>query len=157
MLKSTTKIARADVVNEVIRIAFTQKGVKEIRNTNRGKTVRLYQDATDHGGTGWPWCAAFVSWCLRQAAKKLGLETFDFIYSASCDLMLFWARTLGIANRKPRRGDVFLCMASKNDATHTGLVAEVLGGTKFKTVEGNTNNDGSANGDGVYVRERDYE
>lgn len=40
-----------------------------------------------------------------------------------------------------------------NGGKHTFIVVS-LSGTRVNTVEGNTNNDGSANGDGVYTRQR---
>ncbi len=52
----------------------------------------------------------------------------------------------------PQRGDIFLV----RDATghcHTGIVLDGTAGS-FTSVEGNTNNDGSNNGIGVFKRHR---
>ncbi|WP_262148634.1 hypothetical protein [Chryseobacterium foetidum] len=44
---------------------------------------------------------------------------------------------------------------SQNDWIHTAVIVDVIGDT-FITIEGNTNNDGSSNGDGVYKRVRNF-
>ncbi|MEI8082747.1 MAG: permease, partial [Actinomycetes bacterium] len=45
-----------------------QVGVREVGN-NGGTQVRAYQGATDLDPGAWPWCAAFVCWCLREWIK----------------------------------------------------------------------------------------
>jgi hypothetical protein len=54
-----------------------------------------------------------------------------------------------------KKGDVFLIRKSKFDWIHTGIVVEV-GTETFETIEGNTNSDGSSNGNGVYKRVRNF-
>ena len=52
----------------------------------------------------------------------------------------------------PLPGDIAIIDLGKG-AGHVCVILEV-NGDLVKTVEGNTNNNGSANGDGVYIRER---
>lgn len=55
---------------KLIAIAAHEVGVMEIpTNSNTGKRVIEYQRATNLGGTGWPYCAAFVCWCIREWIK----------------------------------------------------------------------------------------
>lgn len=144
-------------IRDVLEVARGEIGVREIGASNTGKRVQQYQASTTIGGSGWPWCAAYVSWCIQTAmptAYRLR-ESYPWIPTASCDLILDWARRKNILSKTPQPGDVFLLLSSKNpnDAIHTGFVNDVSG-SKFTTIEGNTNNDGSANGNGVYALSR---
>lgn len=138
------------IVTSALEIAKGEIGVREIGNTNTGKRVQEYQASTTLDGTGWSWCSAFCCWCVKQAAIKHGQNSKTFwLPSASCDYMLYWARKNNILYNSPQVGDAFLVMATQNDATHIGLVRGV-GNDTFTTVEGNTNNDKSSNGIGVF-------
>lgn len=137
------------IIQKVLAIAAKEVGVREIGNTNTGRRVREYQDADTLGGTGYPWCASFVSWVLKQAKVE------NWLYTASCDFILDWARRNNLISKSPQAGDVFLLLSASNpnDAIHTGFV-ESVEANKFTTLEGNTNTDGSANGNGVYRLKR---
>jgi hypothetical protein len=143
------------IVRDAIGIAVGEIGVREIGSSNRGKRVQEYQATTTLGGSGWPWCAAFVNWCIAHSITVGLLKEYPWIPTASCDFILDWARRNKILDTSPKAGDVFLLLSksSRNDAIHTGFVASVAAG-KFKTVEGNTNDNGSANGNGVYSLSR---
>jgi hypothetical protein len=52
-------------------------------------------------------------------------------------------------------GDIFLLQKTPNDWFHTGLITAVHESV-FETIEGNTNEDGSHNGIGVYKRSRNF-
>jgi hypothetical protein len=48
-------------------IAASQLGTQEdSKHTNAGAAIAKYQHDTNLGGQGWPWCAAFVDWCVHQ-------------------------------------------------------------------------------------------
>lgn len=143
---------REQALAKVIQVAVKEVGVREIGSSNTGRRVEEYQDATPLGGTGWPWCAAFVSWSILSA---LGKGVCDKVWkrSASCDEILSWGRRAGIVSSTPTLGSAGLVMASKNDATHIFLTTKVLANS-IHTVEGNTNAGGSRNGNGVYARVR---
>lgn len=139
---------RKQAINVALNVAAGEIGVKEIGYTNTGKRVREYQAATTLGGTGWSWCAAFIAWIMAAVARSLSLNQF-WSNSPDCDEILTFARRRGIVYETPEVGDVGLVMKSQNDATHIFQV-EAINGDHLTTIEGNTNNDGSANGDGVY-------
>ena len=121
----------------VVSIALREVGVSEHPpGSNSGPRVRQYQAATDLGGTGWPWCAAFVEWCWKAA----GLDTS--ICSPSTQTFADRARALG-ATGSPRPGAAFII-----PGTHTGLLVASAGGNIWHTVEGNS-------GDAVSRRVRD--
>ncbi len=72
--------------------------------------------------------------------------------TASCDYLYNWARSHGKLASVPHRGDIFLVRDSHGHS-HTGIVVDGTAGN-FTSIEGNTNDDGSNNGIGVFRRHR---
>ena len=153
------------VRQKLIEIARREVGVREV-GRNTGKRVREYQAATNLDGTGWPWCAAFVCWCIREwgqdkevlAALKLtpaGFEKWRPKTAAAFGLE-DWAKKRGLqvmfADDIPslRTGDIVTF-----DQSHTGLVADDARGV-IKTIEGNTGASGGREGDGVWDKSRGF-
>lgn len=133
---------------------------REIGGQNRGPWVRLYMDG--HEGEQWAWCAGFACFCLRQACETLGVQ-LPIVPSFSCDSLAASATERGCFLRETsasRRSDVrsgalFLNRRTPSDWTHTGLVVAAERET-FRTIEGNTNDDGSREGYEVCARTRGY-
>jgi peptidoglycan hydrolase-like protein with peptidoglycan-binding domain len=127
---------------------------------NSGAFVRTYMKG--HEGKDWPWCAGFATFCLEKAASALGVS-LPIKTSFSCDELAWSAKAAGILLREPGAADrsrispgsLFVVRKSPNDWSHTGIVVEA-GAEAFRTIEGNTNDAGSANGDGVYQRVRKF-
>jgi hypothetical protein len=150
---------------KLIDIARREVGVKEV-GRNTGKRVREYQAATNLEGTGWPWCAAFVCWCVREwgkdkdvlAALKMTPAQFDKWRprTAAAFGLEDWARKKGLevldADDKPnlRTGDILTF-----DTSHTGFVADDAKGV-IQTIEGNTGASGGRDGDGVWDKSRNF-
>ncbi len=125
-----------------IAAAVSDIGVQEEpRGSNKGPEVTAYLALTGLPG-GSPWCASFVASCGVQV---LGTN-WPLPRTASCDVLLSYARRREILHSKPRPGDVFLVMASPNDAIHTGVVERVNGDGTITSVEGNSNAGGSREG-----------
>jgi hypothetical protein len=142
------------LVREVLDKAVSQLGVEEKpKGSNDGSEVRSYLRATGLG-PGNPWCAAFLAWCVQQVERKNDLD-IAWPKTASCDVILTFARRHEILHTQPEVGDVFLVLASSNDATHTGFVRSVST-SKFRTVEGNSNSTGSREGYGVVSNQRPF-
>lgn len=122
--------------------------VKEATGLNDGRWVEAILRLV--GQTkGAPWCAGFV--CLVLDIAYQGRNPLP--KTASCDVLLEFARKKGWLVEAPEVGDVFLLMRTKTDAVHTGIVTATKEGA-IKTVEGNTNAGGSRDGWGVFARER---
>jgi hypothetical protein len=136
------------MVRLALEAARSQVGVRE-QGENRGPQVDEYLRSVGLG-PGYPWCAAFVYWCIEQAARRLK-QPNPFIRTAYCPTIANWARTGEILEAAPRGGDVFLVYSAR--ARHTGFVSAVEG-RLFRTVEGNTNLEGSPEGIGVFERVR---
>jgi len=137
-------------------VAKSQLGVKEVGTTNTGVEVDQYL-ASVGIEPGHAWCAAFVYWCFDKAARTVGVPN-PLPKTGYCPNIESWAKDRGILVPTPQAGDIFLVRrvpAGERHvrACHTGIVTRVTGG-KVKTVEGNTNDTGSANGIGVFALNR---
>lgn len=142
VVTSTTLITRA------LEIARTQLGVHEATGHNDGEAVESYLRSVGLG-KGYAWCQAFVYWCYNQAAKELGVTN---PLAKTAGVLNHWNTTKGKKVITPQTGDVFIMDFGKG-LGHTGLVKEVRGGMII-TIEGNTNDANSREGDGVYERIR---
>jgi hypothetical protein len=137
----------------------------EIGGQNGGPWVRLYTEG--HEGTDWPWCAAFVTFLMKQAAQTLGVP-MPIPGSVSCDSLAAQAREAGrfVRDADLRNGtatigkmptaSIFLVRRTATDWTHAGLVT-AFDQDLFRTIEGNTNDEGSREGYEVCARLRGYE
>ena len=135
--------------SQVVPVAELFVGwVRETTGKNDGPWVEAIQRTTGNK-KGDPWCASFVNWVLDIAYRDMN----PLPATASCDVLLEFARKNQLLTNTPQPGDVFLVMRTKNDAIHTGIVTEVKADT-VKTIEGNTNRDGAREGNGVWARER---
>jgi len=135
--------------SQVVPVAELFVGwVRETTGKNDGPWVEAIQRTTGNK-KGDPWCASFVNWVLDIAYRDMN----PLPATASCDVLLEYARKNQLLTSAPQPGDVFLVMRTKNDAIHTGIVTEVKADT-VKTIEGNTNREGAREGNGVWARER---
>ena len=153
---------------KLIAIATAEVGVREVpRNSNRGPRVLEYQRATNLSGTGWPWCAAFVCWCIREwgrdpavlDALKLTPDTFAVWRPRTAAAYGFheWAerRDLTIFDENENPGEATLHTGDiiTFDTSHIGLLQDDTAQTIY-TIEGNTDEAGAREGGGVYAKSR---
>jgi len=130
----------------------------EVGGPNRGPWVRLYMDGNE--GEQWAWCAGFATFVLKQASALMGV-TPPIAGSFGCDQLAAQAKAKNIflderrAPNEVRPGSLFLVRKSPTDWTHTGIVAEVHP-EFFRTIEGNTNDDGVREGYEVCTLTRSY-
>ncbi len=124
-----------------------------------------------YGGSDYPWCASFVSWCLYQSHctdqgtyKSLGRYhsgDYDYIWKEiSCSMWVKQLKGAGYfkysayegGSYTPKSGDLVYFQNSKGVA-HIGVCLYTLGG-RIYTVEGNTSDSSGleANGGGVYFK-----
>jgi hypothetical protein len=124
-------------------------GVREATGHNDGKDVELFLK-TVHSQKGSAWCAAFVCYVLHScevenpmSAWSPALFTRNVIYKRG-----------GLNNKTPCSGDVFgLYFTNLKRVAHVGFVDKWTNQFVI-TVEGNTNEAGSREGDGVYRKRR---
>lgn len=158
-----TNAAASPLLAATLRFAAGEVGVMEDPlGSNRGPRVDQYlRSAGIDPTTGsYPWCAAFVYFCFQQAANQLGIKNPVI----RTDGMLDHWNKVGLANIKrldsqtciampslALPGMVFVIIHPSSTAGHTGLVEKVEGNF-LTTIEGNTNDNGSREGIGVFRR-----
>lgn len=126
---------------------------REIGGNNRGPWVRLFADG--HDGPDYRWCGYFT----RHVARQAGHPWAERI-SSNCDITVGNAAKDGrlyASGSRPVTGDLFVRYrgGDARDYYHQGVVTHAYTST-FETTEGNSNDDGSANGDRVVALFRPY-
>lgn len=142
---------------KLAEIAIRQVGKLEQGGNNLGYDVVKYQGATNLDPGPWPWCAAFVCWCIREWTLN---RTIDWRRPVTAAAFGFekWARDNGLillpeqAACEP--GDVVIY-----DMSHCGIIVAAAdqGSKLIEAVEGNTGVTGARDsnlGDGVYRKRR---
>lgn len=121
-------------VESVIKIAKQELGCTESPpNSNRTKYGAAY------GLDGYPWCVMFLWWCFHEAKENMAF--FGGAQTASCGQLLRWYKGMGLTVpvEEIQPGDiVILNFSGTQDTEHCGLVTRVMGGGRFRTIEGNT-------------------
>jgi len=128
-----------------------QIGVRESTGHNDGDQVEKYLRSAGME-KGNPWCAAFVNYCLQQC----NIETVSApAWSPSwfADARCYYKRgSKGVF--ECQTADVFgIYFSNKGRVAHVGFIDD-QDGDYVITVEGNTNEAGSREGDGVYRKRR---
>ncbi|WP_421977145.1 CHAP domain-containing protein [Roseivirga seohaensis] len=137
---------------KILSIARSQIGVREKTGNNDGFDVEKYL-ATTGLGAGYAWCAAYVNWVYQQAGicKPTSLQAWSPSWFPP--ERTYWS--VGENEyQPPMPGDVFgIFFSSKGRIAHVGII-EDWNGKYANTIEGNTNDAGSREGDGVYRKIR---
>ena len=136
--------------NEVRKTYTAEIGVRET-GFNKGKRVEEYLRAANLG-PGNAWCAAFITWTFKQVGIKAVISGYSPNWFQS---NVVYKRDDNINRHySPEIGDVFgLYFESKKRIAHVGFI-DKQEGNYYITVEGNTNEAGSREGDGVYRKRR---
>lgn len=148
----------------LIDIAEAEIGTVEYGTSNTGKRVVQYQASTDLGGTGWPWCAAFVCWCIRRwlddeevrDALKIKLDIVDTWRPRTAAAFGFheWARTRRLLIMDDNPAHVLhTADLVTYDFSHIGIVKDDRDDLIY-TIEGNTDGQGGRDGGGVWAKTR---
>jgi len=139
----------------VLEVARQYIGVREIGGPNRGPEVELFQKAVDGRATSEAWCMAFVQFSIKAVEDMHGIES-RLHRSENC--LAVWTRTppeLRLAiNFPPGPGHIMIWNVPGTERGHAGIIMGRNTEGNFLTVEGNTNDAGSREGDGVYVKTR---
>ena len=127
----------------------SQVGVRE-EGSNRGAYVELYLESVGLEA-GLPYCAAFVSWCYQNAGVQAPISGWVPSFSRKANRIYQRGR---FQKKTPQTADVFLIWyPSLNRPAHIGFIDQ-WDSSWIITVEGNTNDNGSREGDGVYRKRR---
>lgn len=138
-------------INEVLRVAASQIGVREKR-TNRTEYGQWW------GADGVYWCAEFVSWTFAQAGHTLPINhsvapgASGFAY---CQYGRDEAFKRGELYSRARPGDIFFHFNRGDSGPgHTGIVVDVLPNGRLVTIEGNASTGSRRDGGGVVLQTR---
>jgi len=158
----------SSIGEDMVRLAKEEIGVEEVDGTNCGPRVDEYKAATWlDSDVGWPWCAAFICWLVREAIKDQDVS-FKRPQTAGAWDFENWAKKQkdkGVVLYKPvgevlnvsvdekpyvRAGDIVVFRFS-----HIGLaIGEPTNNGFVSTIEGNTNGEGSREGGAVLEKSR---
>ena len=103
-----------------LTVARSQIGLGEVGGNNRGPYVRAYLN----GREDLPWCAGFVSYCVKEAGYKAP-------YTLRAKNYLGYGRRVN----NPKPGDIIVF--TRAGGGHVGIIETVSNG-KITTIEGNT-------------------
>lgn len=146
-----SELSAQDIGARIVYRAQQEIGVRELTGHNDGRQVALFLKSVNLS-IGNPWCAAFIAYVLDQ----LHLEHPKSGYCPN------WFVSNVVYRRGPpgspltnvNAGDVFgIYFESKHRIAHVGIIEQVTKGYII-TIEGNTNEAGSREGDGVYRKKR---
>ncbi|MBU0695426.1 MAG: peptidoglycan-binding protein [Bacteroidetes bacterium] len=129
-------------MTRLLAIANQEVGIREASGHNDGQRVAAYLAAADLR-MGAPWCAAFVCWVFRKAGYAQPRTGWS--------PALFNSR---VHRKKAAPGLVFgIWFPELHRIAHVGFVADLQHDWVI-SIEGNSNADGSREGDGVYRKRR---
>lgn len=135
------------LAQRALELAASYIGVHEVPpGSNRGVLIDawLRRRGLDPTKGSYPWCAAFVSGCIEDAANDLH-ELLQFHRSARCAVLAELNQSLWLP--APEAGCVFVHL-NADGTGHTGFVTGV-DGANMQTLEGNTDANGSRTGGSV--------
>lgn len=147
------------LAQRIVELALKEVGVKEVGNTNCGERVNQYKKATWLPyEESWAWCAAFIDWLVMTAMDESGKKyTFERPRTAGAWDLENWSLKQDNSTqtkRDPKAKDIAAGDIVIFKFSHVGLaIGPVVNGV-FPTIEGNTDNEGSRDGGGVWKKQR---
>lgn len=148
------------LIERVLAVARSQIGISEVPSgSNKGPQIAQVLKSVGLS-EGYAWCAAFTYWCFMQAARQKGAKNPS---PKSAGVLNLWSLAgfaesglTRITNKEAtnnpslvKPGMQFILKVGSSGAGHTGLV-ESVSGNKLTTIEGNTNQELSREGTGVF-------
>ena len=147
-----------DVPQKMVLLAREEIGVSEVDGSNCGPRVDEYKAATWlDPDKGWPWCAAFICWLVREAIEG---EDVKFKRPRTAGAWDFenWAKQQvanGVDLRKPTNEDIKAGDIVVFTFSHIGIAVKDIDSKGYvTTIEGNTNGAGSREGGSVLEKKR---
>lgn len=146
------------IPDKLVQLAREEIGVSEVDGSNCGPRVDEYKAATWlDADKGWPWCAAFICWLIREAIDG---EDILFKRPRTAGAWDFenWAKqqsSKGVDLRKPTNEDIKAGDIVVFTFSHIGLAVKDVDSSGYvTTIEGNTNGAGSREGGSVLEKRR---
>lgn len=146
-----TEFAPAGSWQTPLDVAHAHLGVHETPGRpNRGPMIDQWLrfvglEPDDGPPEGYAWCAAFLSWCCAKGGRPV-------VKSASVRKLLMRNGDLEVAIDGAMPGDVMISLMA-NGKGHCGFFIKREAG-RIHTLDGNTNESGSREGNAVAIRSR---
>lgn len=149
------------LLREALNVVKSQIGVRESPpNSNRGKEVNEYLKSVGLSANlgNYPWCMAFIYWCFNKASQNLNkpnpLVKTGGVLRQWNETTCAKIKTSDAVNNPSliKPGFVFI-RSYGNGNGHTGIITAINGGYIY-TIEGNSNNNGTREGIGVFELRR---
>ena len=153
-----TVVSGGSVAEKRVSLAREEIGVSEVDGSNCGPRVDEYKAATWlDADKGWPWCAAFICWLVREAIEGEDVKFKRPRTAGSWDFEN-WAKqqsTNGVELRKTTNEDIKAGDIVVFTFSHIGLAVKDADSSGYVvTIEGNTNGAGSREGGSVLEKKR---
>lgn len=139
----------------IVKAAIAEIGIEEVDGTNCGPRVDQYKAATNlPPHEPWPWCAAFVDFCVKEAMEATGTQetpTFKRPKTAGAWDLLNWSRKQdnSTQTKEPHGGDIQAGDIVVFTFSHTGIAIGPTENGMVPTIEGNSDLQGSREGGAV--------
>ena len=153
-----TSAPNGTIPEKMVSLAREEIGVSEVDGSNCGPRVDEYKAATWlDADKGWPWCAAFICWLIREAIEG---EDVSFKRPRTAGAWDFenWAKqesNRGVELRKPTNEDIKAGDIVVFTFSHIGIAVKDVDSSGYVvTIEGNTNGAGSREGGSVLEKKR---
>jgi len=153
----------SSITEAILETAQSFVGQKEISG-NMGFKQPFFLKLMESIGwkKSWAWCSMFCKLVYTEASKKVGLDPKLITKYISPSVQQTRANFLKagyplITNWKQAKPGAYISWVSASDKTkgHTGILVEFIeNGQKMITIEGNTNSEGSREGDSVAKKTR---
>ena len=144
---------------EILKSNYQVK--EQPKGSNKGPEVSKYLRDTGLG-PGYPWCMAFVYSMFSDLSSALGISN---PLPKTAGVLAHWSKadssltiTIDAARKNPglvKPGQIFIMSRPGKGTGHTGIVVSVdITNSAFKSIEGNTNDQLSGEGDRVGINKR---
>lgn len=128
------------------------------KDTDKEVWLRTWMRKVDGWTPGAPYCAAFVGSVVAATLHGYGvpmakIETVWLgLWSAHCMTNVARLKARGILSTQPVPGALWLARHGSTQSGHAGLVT-ATNGRQMGTIEGNTNDAGGREGDGIFIKQ----
>lgn len=139
--------------NNILEVARKYLNVTEMPPSSNNVVFNTEYYGKPVQGSAYPWCAVFVWYVFKEAGASA--LYYDGNKCAYTPTLANYFRQNKRFYSTPKVGDlVFYKFPGSSRINHVGIVEEVLGPNKIKTIEGNTSIGNDSNGGAVLERIR---
>jgi hypothetical protein len=140
----------------VVEKAKSYVGVRELTGKNDGVEVEYFLNSVGLG-KGYAWCVAFLASVYTDCNVPNPKSAWSPNWGLDKDVIWRQGQSINAAMSVARMGDVFTMYFNSKGRIAHGAMIYYMTPVKVITIEGNTNDAGSRDGDGVYIKTRRWD